>query len=163
MHFLMFRIKRAHLSGLRAAKEFCTEVKLTPARFDFMRAAASQAQGTRQNEIRRVLGLSCEAVSKMLRRLIELGLVTRERSARDRRTFVVMLTEEGARRMREAYARISEEEPFQSRYERVFGARSPNTAAAVQNLDALLERTNRFVGDTSCRAFYRSKDPDLDQ
>ncbi len=107
MHFLMFRIKRALLSGVRAAKEFCKEVELTPTRFDYLRAASSHPEGTPQKEITRILGLSSAAVSKMLLRLVEIGLVTRERSVRDRRTFVVRVTEEGVRRMREAYARLT--------------------------------------------------------
>jgi DNA-binding MarR family transcriptional regulator len=160
MHFLMFRFKRAHLSSLRAARPFCEELEITPARFDFMRAATTNAQGTRQSRITKVLGLSSVAVSKMTRRLIELGLVTRERDHRDRRTFVVSLTEEGARRMREAYARISIEQPFQSLYERCFGPRSPITVTAVQNLDWAVRHTGWFIGDWSCEAFYRSKDPE---
>ena len=93
MHFLMFRTKRAHLSSLRAARPFCDDVELTPARFDFMRAATRYVEGTKQSEVTKLLGLSRTAVSKMVRRLIELGLVTRKRAPRDRRTFLVALTE----------------------------------------------------------------------
>jgi DNA-binding MarR family transcriptional regulator len=145
---------------LRAARPFCEEVNLTMARFDFLRAASTRAEGTQQNEITRILGLSREAVSKMLRRLIELGLVRRERSVRDRRTYVVWPTEEGERRMRATYVRLRREQPFQSLYERVFGPRSETTVVAVQNLDATLLRTGWFIGDTSRKWFYRSKDPD---
>ena len=157
MHFLMFRFKRAHLSSQRAAHKFCVQVQLTPARFDLMRAASQDAQGTHQNVIAKVLGLTRVAVSKMVRRLIELGLVTRERSVRDRRTFVVMLTEEGLRRMRLAYARISAEQPFQSQYERAFGYRSEITESAVRNLDAAVRRVAWFIGDWSSEFFYRNK------
>ena len=160
MHFLTFRIKRAHLASLRATREFCEEVELTVARFDFMRAAGTRVEGTRQNEITSILGLSREAVSKMVRRLIDLGLVRRERCPWDRRTYVVSLTEEGERRMRATYVRLHEEQPFQSLYERVFGPRSEITVLAVQNLDATLVRTGWFIGDTSRKWFYRSKDAD---
>ena len=160
MHPLMFRMKRAHLSSLRAARPFCEPLEITPARFDFMRAATERVNGTRQSRITKVLGLSSVAVSKMVRRLIELGLVTRERDHSDRRTFVVSLTEEGARRMRATYARIHLEQPFQSLYERAFGVRSPITVCAVQNLDWALRHTAWFIGDWSCEAFYRSRDPD---
>jgi len=157
MHFLMFRFKRAHLSSIRAAWKFCAEVKLTPARFDLLRAASQDPQGTHQNVISKVLGLSRVAVSKMVRRLIELGLVTRERSVRDRRTFVVMLTEEGLRRMRLAYARINAEQPFQALYERAFGYRSEITESAVRNLDAAVRQVAWFIGDWSSEWFYRNK------
>ena len=160
MHFLMFRAKRTHLSSLRAARPFCEELEITPARFDFMRAATEYVKGTRQSRITKVLGLSSVAVSKMTRRLIELGLVTRERDHTDRRTFVISLTEEGERRMRNAYARISKEQPFQSLYERCFGKRSPTTVCALQNVDWALRRIGWFIGDWSCEGFYRSKDPD---
>ena len=160
MHCLMFRFKRAHLSSLRAARPFCEELELTPARFDFLRSATLHVQGTQQSEITKILGLSSVAISKMVRRLIELGLVTRERDPRDRRTFIVTITEEGARRMREAYVRILEEQPFQSLYERCFGPRSELTVCAVQNLDAVVRHAAWFIGDWSCEWFYRSKDPD---
>jgi len=163
MHFLMFRFKRAHLSSLRAAYAFCTQVQLTPARFDFLRAAARHPHGTHQNEISKVLGITRVAVSKMVRRLIELGLVTRERSVRDRRTFVVVLTEEGERRMRLAYKRLHEEEPFQSLYERAFGYRSEITESAVRNLDATLRHVAWFIGDWSNEWFYRNKNPECSQ
>ena len=139
---------------------FCEQVELTPARFDFLRAAGEYVEGTKQSRISKVLGLSRTAVSKMTRRLIELGLITRDRSPHDRRTFVISLTEEGARRMRVAYARLHEEQPFQSMYERAFGRRSDITVSALQNLDWALRQTGAFIGDWSCEAFYRSKDPD---
>ena len=163
MHVLLFRIKRAHLSSLRAVMPFCEELELTPARFDYLRAAAEYVNGTRQSRITKVLGLSSVAVSKMTRRLMELGLVTRVRDHRDRRTFVISLTEEAERRMREAYARIHEEQPLQSLYERCFGKRSPTTVSAVHNLTWALRQTAWFIGDWSCEAFYRSKDPEEPQ
>ena len=161
MHCLLFRIKRAHLSSLRAVMPFCEQVELTPARFDLLRAAAEHAAGTRQSRITKVLGLSRTAVSKMVRRLMELGLVTRARSPHDQRTFLVSITEEGERRMRVAYARLHEEQPIQSLYERCFGTRSEIAATAVHNLTSVLRRTAWFIGDWSCEAFYRSKDPDF--
>ena len=150
MHFLMFQMKRAHLSSLRAARKFCREVGLTPARFDLMRAASRLVLGTPQKELSKMLGLSRTAISKMVRLLIERGLVRREGYSRDARTFLVSLTEEGAARMRLTYVRIYKERPFQIRFERAFGEWSANTAAAVLNLNWALRRSAVHLGDWSC-------------
>jgi len=159
MHFLMFQMKRAHLSSQSAARPFCKEVGLSPARFDVMRAASGLVLGRPQKELANILGLSRTAISKMVRLLIERGLLRRERSPRDARTFLVLLTEEGAARMKLIYHRLYREQPFQIPYERAFGEWTATTAAAVQNLNWALRRSAQNLGDRSCN-FYLSKWPD---
>lgn len=159
MHFLMFQMKRAHLSSLSAAREFCEEVELTPARFDLLRAASRLVQGTHQYDLWKLLGLSRTTISKMVRLLIDRGLLSRVRSPFDRRTFLVSPTEEGTKRMRLAWARIHREQPFQIRYEHAFGEWSPSTAHAIVNLNWALRRSAQHLGDRSCE-FYRSRDTD---
>ena len=122
-----------------------------------MRAALRLVEGTLQSELSKVLGLSRTTVNKMVRRLMELGLVSRERAPRDRRTFIIRVTDEGMRRMRRTWARIAEEQPFQKRYEEAFGERSE---AAVQNLNWALRISAVHIGDRSCE-FYPSRDPDF--
>ena len=160
MHFLMFQMKRAHLSALSAARKFCEEVGLTPARFDLMRAVVTLVEGTAQSALSKILGLSRVAVSKMVRRLMALGLVARARNPRDRRTFLITLTEEGLARMRRTWGRIAQEQPFQMRFEKAFGVMSAITAIAVQNLHWALRISSENCGDTSCEGFYRSRDPE---
>ena len=159
MHFLMFQMKRAHLSSVSAARPFCKQVELTPARFDVMRAASGLVLGRPQKELSKILGLSRTAISKMVRLLIERGLLRRERAPHDARTFLVQLTEGGAARMKLIYFRIYREQPFQIPYERAFGEWTATTAAAVQNLNWALRCSAQNLGDTSCN-FYLSKLPD---
>ena len=159
MYFLMFQMKRAHLSSLNAAREMCEELEITPARFDVMRAALTLVDGTLQSDLSKMLGLSRTTISKMVLRMMELGLLTRVRAVRDRRTFVVSVTEEGMRRMRLTWARIAEEQPFQKRYEGAFGRKASDvTTSAVLNLNWALRTSAVHIGDRSCE-FYRSRDP----
>jgi len=100
MHSLMFRLKRAHLRALAAARPFSRRVALTPTRYDYMHAINVFRFEPPQHLLWRAFGISRTSASKMVRRLIELGLVQRRRSPRDRRTFLVSLTEEGTKRWR---------------------------------------------------------------
>jgi len=154
MHFLMFQMKRAHLTSLAAAREFCEALEITPARFDLLRAAMMNPEGTPQNEIAKLLGLTRSTVSAMVRRLIEIGLVRRMRAPLDARTFVIIVTEEGVARMRRIWARIQSEQPFQNAYEGAYG-----TAGVVQEVAAALRASAVHLGDRSAE-FYPSRDPE---
>jgi DNA-binding MarR family transcriptional regulator len=145
----MVRIKRAHLRALAAARPFSRRVGLTPARYDFMHAMVAFTVEPPQHLLWRVLGISRTSASKMVRRLIELGLVTRRRAPRDRRTFLLSLTAEGERRWRRAFLGLRKQWPLQRRFERAFGERSWNTFRAVDTLTSKLIRLARHLGDTA--------------
>lgn len=149
MHSLMFRLKRAHLRALAAARPFSRRVGLTPARYDFMHAINVFRFEPPQHLLWRAFGISRTSASKMVRRLIELGLVQRRRCPNDRRTFLVSLTEEGRKRWRRAYLRIDRKRPFQRRFERAFGDRSWKTFRAVDQLTATLLRVAKHLRDTA--------------
>jgi DNA-binding MarR family transcriptional regulator len=85
---------------------------MTPARFDLLFAVHGDRRGgwsgvrggVPQCALREMLGLAKMTVSKMLKRLEELGLVVRRlNEGRDRRMKIVSLTEEGLRRIRAAF------------------------------------------------------------
>jgi DNA-binding MarR family transcriptional regulator len=147
----MFHMKRAHLSALASARELSSEMGLTPARFDLMRAvvAFGSTEVQKQSKLWRALGISRASGSRMVRKLMGLGLLGRVRCADDRRTFVVSLTAEGERRLREGTVRLLVEQPLQSRYESAFGTPSPSTSRAVQNLESALRTSARHLGDRS--------------
>ena len=94
---MFFGVKRAHLAvnwwALRKLKEF----GITPARFDLMRLVFSRRHRWAQSELRRQLGVARATISRMVRALIKLGWMVRERNAFDRRTLDCVLTEEGRR------------------------------------------------------------------
>jgi DNA-binding MarR family transcriptional regulator len=151
MHALVFKMKRAHLRALAGARALSLKFEVTPARYDLMRAvcAFGSIGEQLQHRLWKALGVSRITVSKMVRRLMELGLVQRRRAPRDKRTFLVSLTREGGRRMHRAWVYLYRRDPFQRRFERAFGDRSWATHRAVTDLIDTLERTNRHFGDTS--------------
>ena len=107
MNAMVFATKRAFHGALRVTRKPLGAMGLTAARFDLLYALWSSnrksAVSTLQSELRRVLGVSASVVSRMLQSLEALGLVTRCRSAHDRRQRKVSLTERGLARIREAH------------------------------------------------------------
>jgi DNA-binding MarR family transcriptional regulator len=153
MHSLMFQLKRAHLRALAAARPFSKRVGLTPARYDFLWAICVFRHEPPQHLLWKAFGISRTSASKMVRRLIELGLVQRRRSPSDRRTFLVSLTGDGSRRWRRTFLRLYEKRPFQRRFERAFGDRSWNTFRAVDRLTNTLARVAKHLGDTAWKLY----------
>ena len=160
MHALMFQMKRAHLRALVGARAISHRTGLTPARHDLLRVIEAFGVGGEayQKEMWKALGLSRASVSKMVRRLLALGLLQRRRGPLDGRTFLVSMTPEGERCMFRAHYIILKRRPFQRRFERAFGDRSWKSVEAVQNLVDALEQTARHLGDTSAK-LYLTKAP----
>jgi DNA-binding MarR family transcriptional regulator len=101
---ITFGAKRAFHGFLRVTRKQLVEMGLTAARFDLLsvlvkcRPGELCADGVRQSEIRRMLGVSAPVVTRMVRALEELGLVRRWREHDgDRRQVRVWLTEAGER------------------------------------------------------------------
>jgi DNA-binding MarR family transcriptional regulator len=173
MHTLMFQLKRAHLCAVAGARALSHKTGLTPARHDLLRCIVGFGRvyfdgefEEYQSRLWRALGISRTSASKMVRRLIELGLARRRRAPRDRRTFLVSLTREGERRMRRAYLIVLKRNPFQRRFERAFGERTWTAHHAVCNLSAAVQRVARHLRDTSWPVYpplvaLNAPDPDI--
>jgi DNA-binding MarR family transcriptional regulator len=101
---VMFSLKRAHHSAVRVTRGPAATWGLTPARFDMMHALSRCPYGASQSWLRQALGVSRATVSRMLKSLEELGLLTRRRCDEDRRTRWIELTEEGRARIEGARA-----------------------------------------------------------
>jgi DNA-binding MarR family transcriptional regulator len=106
-HF--FKTKRAFHAILRITRKPLASFGLTAARYDMLYAIAWGVPGedwedcpTEQSELPGMLGVHKSVVSRMLRSLQQLGLVSRERCAGDRRGNWVQLTEAGVARLRDA-------------------------------------------------------------
>lgn len=170
MHALMFQLKRAHLRALAGAQALSYKTGLTPARHDILRCIESfgvpYVEGHReeyQSRLWRALGISRTSASKMVRRLIELGLAQRRRAPHDKRTFLVSLTREGRRRMRRAFLIIYRRRPFQRRFERAFserGERSWTTHHAVKYLIFAVQRVAKHFRDASWPLYITTDPPD---
>ena len=110
MHAIVFGTKRAFHGALRATRKPLHSMGLTAARFDMLSALLSHAgvenprwMSMHQSELRRLLGVTASVVSRMLKSLERLGLVTRRRPEYgDRRQRIVSLTERGRACIRDA-------------------------------------------------------------
>ncbi len=99
---VFFTIKRAYYATLKLTRRALAAMGLTAARYDLLDALYKL--GTRtvslQSQLRRALGVARSTISRMMRSLEQLGLVTRRRDGRD---CIVALTPEGRRRVRRAH------------------------------------------------------------
>jgi DNA-binding MarR family transcriptional regulator len=109
MHRIFFSIKRVHLRIVEECKRLVGKFELTPARFDMMRIVMLHApHGITQAKIRRLLGVSAPTVSRMLKSLEVLGLVSRKPYPRDKRHVIVECTELGHARTEDAISALIE-------------------------------------------------------
>jgi DNA-binding MarR family transcriptional regulator len=113
MNAIAFGTKRAFHAFLRFSRKHFARVGLTAARFDLMyavygdprpRRRRGEDYGIFQNELPARLGVTAGVVSRMLRSLEELGLVTRKAPLCDRRQRHVKLTEAGLTCLRDAWS-----------------------------------------------------------
>jgi len=98
MHSILFSIKRTfHKSvwfGRALLKDYC----LTPSRFDILYIVLRRQRDLlkiRQSTIREMLGIAGPTLSRMIKALLELGFILRERSSVDRRQYDISLTKLG--------------------------------------------------------------------
>src|SRR3989442_7513805 len=77
MNALFFAVRRADLAIFRHVRRLILRYGLTPARFDLMFTLLHGAR--HQTELAQILGVSAPVISRMLRSLVDLGLVKRYR------------------------------------------------------------------------------------
>jgi DNA-binding MarR family transcriptional regulator len=101
MNAIAFGMKRALHGFLRVTRKPLASVGLTPARFDMLYALFARTgpgrwhHSIRQSDLRRELGVCPSVVSRMVRKLELLGLVTRARCPDDRRQIGIAITGRG--------------------------------------------------------------------
>jgi DNA-binding MarR family transcriptional regulator len=101
MHHVHRQLKRALQRHLAIARPIAARFDLTPSRFEVL-CAIRERKSARQADISRALGVTPVTISRMIRRLEELGLVARATSVKDRRAKLVELTSEGLARVTRA-------------------------------------------------------------
>ncbi len=167
MHFMFFTLKRAHLRALANARSFNRKVEpLTPARYDALHAIEKYGVFTKvdgdeehlklaltQKRLWRALGIARISVSKMVRRLMALGLLDRRRDTRDRRTFAIFLTPRGEQLARRTDRLLRKRRPFARRFTRTFGVLERASYRAVDKLDATIRTLSRHLGDTAWKLY----------
>ena len=131
MHAINFALKRAHLCTVSVGQRMMNLVvpQMTPARFDLLyyirrgsiiAGTERLAPGTRkQRDIVRTLGLHKTTVAKMIRRLEEMGWLTRKRDYADRRIKLVSLTKKGLRAIGDAMRFVFRRRALAKPYDRI--------------------------------------------
>jgi len=85
---------------LRRSDELATDFGLTPQRYDLLLQLKAAPDGhSTVTELGKRLHLRQTAVTELVKRAEEAGLVRRRRSEQDRRVFLLELTEDGDRRV----------------------------------------------------------------
>jgi DNA-binding MarR family transcriptional regulator len=106
MDAFFFSMKRAHLGVERLGRGFLKEFELTPARFDLVNTIADcedeDDEPMTQAELWKRLGVVRSAVCEMVKELVRVGVIVRERVPGER-TWFVKLTELGRRLRWAAY------------------------------------------------------------
>jgi DNA-binding MarR family transcriptional regulator len=103
MNAIFFGAKRAFQASLRITRPWLVRLGLTAARFDMLTAIWRHPCGVFQRNLREMLGVTAPTISRMLRSLEELGLLTRERGlGGDKRQLHVTLTPAGLALIRRA-------------------------------------------------------------
>jgi DNA-binding MarR family transcriptional regulator len=168
MHSVSFQLKRAHLQAVAFGRQAVRKVKnMTPARFDLLYALRQvnlgvsplfgfRTFGLTQCDLTRTLGLSRATVSKMLKRLEQLGWVSRVRASDDRRKKYVKLTEEGLRRIWRAMRRVFRGRILLRSYEVLFSQIKPekqHVLVAIESGWLTIDSIARHFGDISTLSY----------
>jgi len=97
MHAVLFSIKRAFHKSVWFGRFLLKDYLLTPSRFDILYILQSRGELSRtpQSTIREILGIASTTLSRMIKALLKLGFIRRERSKLDRRQYEVWLTKYG--------------------------------------------------------------------
>jgi DNA-binding MarR family transcriptional regulator len=91
-----FLIRDTHLSVARALRQHLSEAGVTPGQWYVLKVLWHQ-DGTSQRELSDRVGITQPVILNALRRLERAGWIRRQRSATDRRSRIVFLTEAGRR------------------------------------------------------------------
>jgi DNA-binding MarR family transcriptional regulator len=166
MNAIAFGAKRTFHSFLRLTRRGFALVGLTAARFDLMNVVfgdlrSPESHGILQKDLPRNLGVTKGVVSRMLRSLEKLSLVTRERPKRDLRQRLVKLTPAGVTILRAAWSLLVRA-VRRLTYEAICfgrGRRPEERWIDMAELESYLGRLRRDFGDTAT-LYYRWGHPD---
>ncbi|MEO8877386.1 MAG: MarR family winged helix-turn-helix transcriptional regulator [Polyangiaceae bacterium] len=161
MHFVAFRLKRAHHASLRIARQIASRCALTPARFDLLYALWNHYfDSMSQMALRKILGVARSTVSRMLKSLEDLGIIQRSSDNHDRRTRQVGMTEAGRRQFLELLEMVRGWEEMDLAYDVAFGWPKDNdTFVHIDELFWTLKTIAEEFGDTGA-IWYPTGNPE---
>jgi len=96
MHSILFSVKRTFHKSVWFGRFLLKDYLLTPSRFDILYIVKKHSvRSMWQSRIREILGIAGPTLSRMIKALLQLGFIRRERSTFDRRQYDISLTERG--------------------------------------------------------------------
>ncbi len=153
MNAILFGLKRAFQASIRFTRPTVAAFWLTAARFDMLHAikGSYRDHGILQSDLRRKLGVTAPTVSRMLRSLEDLGLVSRTRPADDTRQRHVILTVAGRALFRRAYRALVRRRVVLRAYSAVLtiGLRAANWLEEMDTAESICRRVRRGFADTA--------------
>ena len=160
MHPLAFKIKRVHHRILFYGRFLLRGIPhMTPARFDLLYALDWRHGELEQHELLEQLGIHPTTLSKMLKRLEQLGVVVRQKSLRDGRAKKINLTTFGQSIIRIAMRRVLRWGPLQVMFESFFRAGPGDCFLRVDALWSTMMLLSQHLRDTA-RLAYPTDHPD---
>ena len=160
MHFISFRLKRAHHRSVRASMPFAAKHDLTPARVDLLFSIHKYShikhlgRSLEQLHLRRLLGIASSTLSRMLRGLEDKGFVRRERCPWDRRANIVSITDAGLARFRKAMPDVFGRHVLRNHYEKALRTRWPYAVCKLDELRGTLTSIGKVLGDRAGLWYY---------
>ena len=152
MNAIYFGLKRAFQSTLRITRPRLELFGLTAARFDLLNCLRGSGW-MQQRHFRRLLGVTAQTISRMLRSLERLGLIVRQRSSGDRRQLIVELTEKGRTRLWRANESILINGPVRLAFDIALGRErwfdDLTCLIETENLQSMLIRIRHTFGDVA--------------
>ena len=152
MNAILFGLKRAFQASIRFTRTPVAAFGLTAARFDMLYAikGSHKISSMRQSDLRRALGVTAPTVSRMLRSLEKLGMVTRVRPIRgDTRQRIVTLTIAGLACFRRAFRSLVHRRTVRRAFSVVLTVGQPPSAwlAEMEVAESVCRRIGRGFGD----------------
>lgn len=96
----------------RTSEKIARQAGLTPQRYSLLMMIKGAPDGSEQStvtELSERLQLGQSTVTELVNRAVEIGLIARERSARDARVVYLRLTDEGERRLMASFVGLGAE------------------------------------------------------
>lgn len=154
MHVLYFDLKRAFQGTLKVNRPLLERHGITPARFDLLYCIHKEKYGVlRQSEVRKALGVARPTTSRMVRSLVELGLVIRKREFYDSRQRSLRLSVAGKKVVRRVLRKLIRSDVVGRWVRRAFAypkappSKRRTNIGLIEQLDDTLERFRRCFGD----------------
>jgi len=157
MHDVLFSMKRAFHKSTWLGRAVLAGYELTPSRFDVLYLLHKTPRPHLwQSIIRKALGVTAATASVMLRALVRLGLVRRQKSEDDKRQLEVSLTAQGRDLIARADAAVRTKGTIDYLVKRIASAQWWNKGEAFEDVDRL-ENMLRFVrarlADRACLTY----------